>query len=104
MELSLKRMRDETEAEEEEVEEAEESHLGADWLATPAGTGGTCTESRDSLPGASMETYGCCHGSRAASLLSHHMMEPREILHKCAVYPTRQTHSPLTGQAKCFPF
>ncbi len=41
MELSLKRMRDETE---------EESHLGAEWLATAAGTGGTCTESGDSLP------------------------------------------------------
>lgn len=48
MEISLKRMQDETE--EVQVEE-DESHLGADWLATLAGTGVTCTESGDSLLG-----------------------------------------------------
>lgn len=67
------------EDETEEVEE-EESHLGVDWLATPAGTGGTCTKSGDSLPGAPTVTYSCCHKSRAVSLLSCCMMEPREML------------------------
>lgn len=80
-----------------------ERHLGADWLATAAGTGGTCIESRDSVLGALMKTYGCCHRSRAVSLLSRCMMEPREMLYNPAVYLNRQAHS-LTEQEKCFLF
>lgn len=85
----------------DETEEEEESCLGADWLATRAGTGGTCTESWDSLPGAPVETYGRCHRSRATSLLSRCMMEPREILHYGALYPTDR-HTPSRSSKKVF--
>lgn len=92
MELSLRRMGD-------EMKEEERSYLGFNWVATPAGTGGTCTESQDSQPGAPAETYGCCHRSMSLFLLSRCMTEPRETLRLLRSLSRRQPHS-ITEQEK----